>query len=212
MNNAIWRCRELLLAEFGIELPAGFEEGIESFRELLVEWNDYADLISDRELADAFEDHVADSLSVLPLVARYLQEGLGYLDFGSGGGFPAIPVLLGLDGAESMLIERSERKCAFLAKVVRRLGIGDCEVVQGSFPEALPGDRAWVITGRAVRPLPELLPSLVPLLEAGSTFLWQGGEQGPGAVADAVVEPVADGFDSSGLRRGRLYIFRGAAK
>ena len=97
--------------------------------------------------------HVLDSLAAVPVVRRL---GPAVADFGSGAGLPAIPLAIALPRLTFTLIERSEKRRAFLSSVVPHLELGNARVV-----ERAGGERFDLVTARAVSPLPELAATIV---------------------------------------------------
>ena len=96
--------------------------------------------------------HVLDSLAAVPVVRRL---GPAVADFGSGAGLPAIPLAIALPRLTFTLIERSEKRRAFLSSVVPHLELGNARVV-----ERAGGERFDLVTARAVSPLPELAATI----------------------------------------------------
>ncbi len=92
--------------------------------------------------------HVLDALTAVPLVRRM---GPAVADFGSGAGLPAIPLAIALPGLTFTLIERSEKRRAFLSAVVAHLGLGNARVAAHA-----RGERFDLVTARAVAPLPDV--------------------------------------------------------
>ena len=110
-------------------------------------WNRvYGFVKADRE--QLVTHHVLDALTAVPIVRRL---GPSVADFGSGAGLPAIPLAIALPRLTFTLIERSEKRRAFLSAVVPHLGLDNARVV-----EHAGGDRFDLVTARAVAPLPEL--------------------------------------------------------
>ncbi|KQV09310.1 16S rRNA (guanine(527)-N(7))-methyltransferase RsmG [Devosia sp. Root105] len=145
---------------------AAVRRDLESFAALLKKWNAVQNLVS-RETENAlWTRHVVDSLQVLPLLRPGDQL---FLDVGSGGGLPALPLAIALKGgpASFTLVEPIGKKVAFLRQVIRELGLA-AAVHAGrtdSFDsrETL-GDRSGfdVITSRALAALPLLLELIHP--------------------------------------------------
>lgn len=54
-------------------------------------------------------------------------------DLGSGAGFPGVPLKMALPEARIYLIERNQRKAAFLREIKRRLGLWGLFVFRGSW-------------------------------------------------------------------------------
>jgi 16S rRNA (guanine527-N7)-methyltransferase len=98
-----------------------------------------------------------DRLIFEPLksVPAFVQDGpLRWVDFGSGGGSPAIPLRIMLPAASLTMIESRSRKTAFLRDVVRLLGFTDVQVLWNRV-ETLEGliqaESVDILTIRALR-------------------------------------------------------------
>lgn len=73
-------------------------------------------------------------------------------DIGSGGGLPGIPLATCFPNVQFKLVERMEKRCAFLENCAALLGLKNVEVVN-SEAERFPEERLDVATFRAFRPL-----------------------------------------------------------
>jgi 16S rRNA (guanine527-N7)-methyltransferase len=112
---------EGLLAELGLQ-PAGASLAgrFETYLSLLVRWNARMNLTAVRDTAGILSRHFLDSI----VCARLLPGGIGtLLDFGSGAGFPGIPIALCRPEIAVTLAESQSKKAAFLQEAVRALGI-----------------------------------------------------------------------------------------
>ena len=94
------------------------------------------------------------------------RPGGGVLDVGSGAGFPGIPLAIALPEVRFSLLERSEKKCAFLENCRALLGLANVAVRQADLSEA--SGSFEVVTFRAVAPLGRFLADL-----ARSTVAWR---------------------------------------
>lgn len=205
-SDRIPRALEVLESAFGITPPPSYLEDIDKFKDLVSTWNEYASLISSQDLASSFPNHVADSLSLLPYIDPKIQAGYSHVDVGSGGGFPALPIILFRHSHPTVLIERNQRKAAFLTKVIVSLGLDSTKVIQASYPipEALP--QPFVLTARAIEKPDPFLKVSIPLLASGSIFLRQAGQEPISVPPGLRVTEITDAFDRMHLRRGRLYV------
>ena len=172
---------------------------------LVRKWNDYASLVSARDVSKLLTTHLPDSLSLASIVSRC---GAPLVDIGSGGGFPAIPLKCMLPSLPVVLIERSAKKAGFLRKVIGALGLKDVKLVQGSFPLDAHGLAAGSVTARAVERPAEILASMRDWLPDGTNFLCQSGDPGPALGDGFHVEQISDRWESEGLRRGTLHVVR----
>lgn len=124
--------------------------------------------------------HVLDSLAAVPaLRARGLDR---FVDLGSGGGFPGIPLAAVLPADRALLIDSIGKKVRFLTTVVEAVGLGARVAAEAARSESLAQDRAdrgrWrAVTARAVAPLADLVELALPLLVAGGVLIaWKRGE------------------------------------
>lgn len=123
--------------------------------ELLSRWNRRLNL-SGFDL-DALSDSAIDRIFVEPVFGAGLCSGVdSLLDLGSGGGSPALPMILALKPSRAVLIEAKERKCVFLREAIRSLGVETSVQVERSRFEALSGRAEYqesfdLVTSRAVR-------------------------------------------------------------
>ncbi len=143
---------------------------IERFTERLLERNTSVNLTAART-PDAVFDHVRDSLSIAP----YLSDP--FVDIGSGGGFPAIPVAIAT-GYRGVLIEAVAKKARFLEEIVRELDVPlDVRILRAEDAGRDPNLRETFAsaTARAVASLPAVLELTLPLLRVGGLAVLQRG-------------------------------------
>ena len=172
--HALW---ERLPAGWSDALPPGSPapsevlSQLERFVSLVTEYNRVVSLVSAREVSTLWESQIADSLSlVLPLAHTGASQ---VLDIGSGGGFPAIPLAVTLPNVAFCCLERSERKCGFLLRVVAALGLDSVSVVTGRFPDDVPVHCFDSVTARAVEKPDRVHAALRDWLEPGVSFWCQ---------------------------------------
>jgi 16S rRNA (guanine527-N7)-methyltransferase len=108
------------------------------------------------------------------------QEARIWVDFGSGGGFPAIPVACALSdkaGAMVHLVESNSKKAAFLREAVRVTGIPAEVHAQRieNFVESY-GDKVDVVSARALAPLKTLCDQAFPFITRGAVGLFPKGQ------------------------------------
>lgn len=153
------------------------EARLDKFVALLLQWQAATNLISPATMLHLWVRHVADSLQLLDLVPTSTTT---WVDFGSGGGFPAIPLACALaerPGAKVHLVESNGKKAAFLREAIRVTGVPAAvhakriEDVGDSF-----GDSVDVVTARALAPLKLLCDQAHPLIERGATGLFPKGQ------------------------------------
>ena len=126
---------------------------LQEYFELLARWNRTINLTA---LAlDGYPQTSIDRLLIEPLVAvNAMPETVSdWVDLGSGGGSPAIPMKIVRPAVRLTLVESKERKAAFLREAVRSLHLPDAAVLVRRF-ETLKDSRSHsldLVTVRAVR-------------------------------------------------------------
>lgn len=170
--------------------PMHSDPRIDLYKRTLLTWNEKINLIGP-EAREHIDEHIEEALAA----AEMLKPAGEVLDFGSGGGLPAIPMAIVSPEARFHMVEADQKKWAFLKHVVRECQLN--AVVYGDRLRAalkrLPPElRFSLITSRAVGSPEEWVPSLREHLADGARVaLFQAT---PAA-------PRIDGFDDSGAHK-----------
>jgi 16S rRNA (guanine527-N7)-methyltransferase len=149
---------------------------LDKFAALLTDWQRRINLIAPSTLPHIWTRHIADSLQLLPLAPNAKI----WVDLGSGGGFPGIPLACALaqtPGADVHLVESNGKKAAFLREAVRITGVPATvhpERIE-NFGDSFGGN-ADVVTARALAPLKSLCDQAFPLLAKGAIGLFLKGQ------------------------------------
>ena len=147
------------------------------FLSFLLEKNAAMNLVSARSADPGIlvGTHLFDALLGLAVLPRPRGRPIRLLDLGSGGGFPAIPLLLVRTDLEGTLVESSSKKAAYLREALSRLAL-TARVVNARFPDSFPmgkNPRYDVLTTRAVASAGRLVRAARPLLSPGAkALLW----------------------------------------
>jgi 16S rRNA (guanine527-N7)-methyltransferase len=151
-----------LLEEAGLPgVDAGLAARFAEYLALLVRWNVRVNLTAIRDEEGILSRHFVESIAC----ARALPAGiLTLLDFGSGGGFPGIPIALCRPEIAVTLAESQGKKAAFLQEAVRVLGLST--KVHGQRAELLPAQFDCV-TLRAVDRMQEAVTGASRLVAPG---------------------------------------------
>lgn len=141
---------------------AEIAQDLEFYAQLLRQWQKVQNLVSRETLDQVWTRHFADSLQALTLLT---PEDRRFLDLGSGGGFPALPLAIASKGSDRhfTLVEPTSRKVSFLRTVARELGLN--VTVMGARIEAIDSRETGavdVITSRALASLPVLCGWMAP--------------------------------------------------
>lgn len=157
-------------------------EGLTTYYELLSRWNRKINLT-----ALDNPDEAIDRLLLEPVVAaRASGVTVGQLmDIGSGGGSPAIPLVLALGpGVRLTMVEVKARKSAFLREAIRQLNL-PATVETSRYEELLSRpellERFELLSLRAVRVEPKILMTLQAFVRPGGRLLLFRGPAGSSA-------------------------------
>ncbi len=190
------RSLEVLLSgarAVGVSLSQDAANNLLLFREELTRWNRKINLTAITDPTEILEKHFIDSLAVVPQVTG----AKSFLDIGSGGGFPGVPIKLALPNLDVTLVESSGRKASFLKHAMATLQLGEkIRVVEGRAegrPRAEKVPMAEVVISRAVQ-APDDWVALGRMYVAGGGCLiaMLGSKSGP-----AEMETIAGHYGAS---------------
>ncbi len=126
---------------------------MEMLRPLYCEWNSKINVISRKDIENIYSHHVLHSLAIAK--ETRFTPGSRILDFGTGGGFPGIPLAIMFPDCHFKLIDRTGKKIKVVNEVACSLGLKNIEAEQISGEEE-KGKYDFVVS-RAVMPLPDLM-------------------------------------------------------
>jgi 16S rRNA (guanine527-N7)-methyltransferase len=176
--NPIWHD---LAAGGGISLSPRQIQMLDRYLHLLLEANQRMNLTRITDLAQAEMGHVADALTLLPLLPRDSHE---LADVGSGGGAPGIPLAIARPDVRVTLIESTAKKALFLRETVAALELPNAQVIHDRVENVGQGDRREsfdIAVARALATLDWLVEWLLPLVKTGGQVL---AMKGPKAQAE----------------------------
>lgn len=117
------------------------------------EWNTKINVISRKDIDNLYLHHILHSLAIAR--AYRFQPGTKILDFGTGGGFPGIPLAILLPHCQFKLIDGTGKKIRVAQEVIAATGLTNCQAVHQRGEEER-GQYDFVVS-RAVMPLGDLL-------------------------------------------------------
>ena len=103
---------------------------------LLKQWNRTFNLLGNSDSAHLIDEHLLDSLAIVPVLERYLprpEEAL--VDVGTGAGFPGILLAIVQPQRPIYLVEPVGKKVAFLRQSVLTLGLKNATVLAGKIED-----------------------------------------------------------------------------
>ena len=127
------------LAAMHLELPPEQQEKLLAYLALLKKWNRTYNLTAIRDENEMVNQHLLDSLSLLPVIEKSALAGRRWADVGSGAGLPGIPLAIARPTLEFTLIETVEKKSAFQRQAKIELGLKNLAVLGGRVEEVAAG-------------------------------------------------------------------------
>ena len=110
--------------ELGVELTAGQQHQLLAYLALLIKWNKAYNLTAVRDPDEMVSRHLLDSLSIMSFI-----DGERWLDVGSGGGMPGIPMAILFPGTRVTVLDSNGKKTRFLTQVKLELKLDNLEVI-----------------------------------------------------------------------------------
>lgn len=121
--------------------------------DLYKDWNEKINVISRKDIDNLYLHHVLHSLAIAKAVS--FRPGTRILDFGTGGGFPGIPLAILFPGTQFKMIDGTGKKIRVVNEVATAIGLENVEAVHLRGEEE-KGKYDFVVS-RAVMPLPDLM-------------------------------------------------------
>ena len=142
-----------IILKYFPDLTARQQEQLEALDALYHDWNAKINVISRKDIDQLYEHHVLHSLAIAKTIR--FRPGTRILDFGTGGGFPGIPLAILFPDCEFKLIDGTGKKIRVAQEVAQAVGLTNCH------PEHLRGEdergQYHFVVSRAVMPLPDLV-------------------------------------------------------
>ena len=144
-----------------------FEEYIKIF----LEQNSKLNLISKNDEKFLWEKHIFDSLSLSKFFEKYsiVPENKTLLDFGTGGGFPSVPLAIKYPKLQVTALDSIRKKINAVTEIKNQLGLTNlttiCERVENI------NTKFDIVTSRAVAAMEKLIPYAIPRLKNNGYFI-----------------------------------------
>ncbi len=162
---------ERALARAGVEIKPENWEALEGHWRELGDWKERVALtgITDE---DGFWKLVGESLLPLGEIDTFST----YLDVGSGGGFPALPLLICGRFSSAVLLEPSERRAYALQRMIKALGLAETAKVRSQdlemFVNIQDVGEMGLITVKGIKVRKKLVKLLIKILATGGRIIY----------------------------------------
>jgi 16S rRNA (guanine527-N7)-methyltransferase len=132
--------------ELGVEVSPKQQQQLLAYLALLIKWNKAYNLTAVRDPDEMVSRHLLDSLSVQPFV---VAAGDNWLDVGSGGGMPGIPLAILFPERRFTLLDSNGKKTRFLTQVKLELKLANLEVIHSRVEAFKPPQAFSGVVSRA---------------------------------------------------------------
>lgn len=128
-------------------------EQFKALQALYEDWNQKINVISRKDISNLYSHHVLHSLAIAKAIN--FKDGTTIMDFGTGGGFPGIPLAIMFPNCKFKLIDGTGKKIMVTNEVIKAIGLTNvvAEHIRG---EEEKGEYNFIVS-RAVMPLPDLI-------------------------------------------------------
>lgn len=125
----------------------------EALGRLYPEWNEKINVISRKDIGNLYPHHILHSLSIGKFITPV--DGTTFLDLGTGGGFPGIPLAILWPGCSFHLIDRIGKKIKVAQSIAEEIGLKNVTFQHGDIGEC--HNKYDFVVSRAVMQLDELV-------------------------------------------------------
>ncbi len=141
-----------IIEKYFPQLTEQQREQLTALYDIYHEWNEKINVISRKDIDNLYEHHVLHSLAI----ARFIgfKPGTKILDFGTGGGFPGVPLAIMFPDCQFKLIDGTGKKIRVVQEVCQAIGLENCQAQQLRGEDE--HDKFDFVVSRAVMPLPDL--------------------------------------------------------
>lgn len=184
---------------------------LEAYLDLLLRWNARTNLTAIREPEAIVTRHFGESLFAARMLSGRLKPGATLLDFGSGAGFPGLPIQLYRPDLHVTLAESQGKKASFLREAIRTLGL-TTKVWSDRVEAMAPAEHFDVVTLRAVDRMQEALRGATLRVSPGGMIAVMAGS-GSEEIEKHLNEllPSGESFPIPDSNRTQLYLYTAPA-
>lgn len=125
----------------------------EAMGPLYTEWNARINVVSRKDIGNLYVHHILHSLSIAKFMTP--EPATRFMDLGTGGGFPAIPLAVMWPECTFHLVDRIAKKLKVAREIADAIGLKNVTFQHGDASEC--HEKFDYVVSRAVMPLPDLV-------------------------------------------------------
>lgn len=145
---------DTIIAKYFPHLTERQKQQFEQLGPLYTEWNAKINVISRKDIDNLYERHILHSLAIGKFITPI--PGTRFLDLGTGGGFPGIPLAILWPECHFHLIDRIGKKINVARAVAEAVGLKNVTFQHGDIGEC--HEKFDFVVSRAVMTLDKLIP------------------------------------------------------
>ena len=170
-------CRSL-----SVELTDDAQQKLLAYLALFAKWNKAYNLSAVRNIDDMLYRHLLDSLSVLTYLPTETDQL--FVDVGTGGGLPGIPLAIALPHWQLILLDSNGKKTRFHTEVKAKLALDNVTVINDRVEKLQLERPADGIISRAFASLADMVNGCAHLLANSGAFWPMKGQYPEQELAD----------------------------
>ncbi len=148
------------------------EDRLEAYIDLLLLWNDKINLVSRTVSRETVREHTIHSL--IPMALNMLDDHSKWIDAGSGGGLPGIPLAICKSNSEWILNDNVKKKMRAVGDIIQELELKNVSVAAKSISLVDIKKGTGIVTKHAFK-----IDDLLRLLNKkpwGKIIMWKGAD------------------------------------
>lgn len=163
------------LKKLNIEITDKQLKDLETYYEMLIEYNKKMNLTGITEKEQVYLKHFYDSLTIIKIIDLNEQETR--CDIGTGAGFPGMVLKIVFPKLKVTLVDSLNKRIEFLKDVKNKLNLENLEIINSRAEEFAKGniEKFDVVTARAVAHLSILLEYSLPMIKINKYFIAMKG-------------------------------------
>lgn len=143
-----------------------------AYLHMFAKWNAAYNLSAVRDIEHMLTRHLLDSLSIVP----FIEGGKYWVDVGSGGGLPGLPLAILFPEKDITLLDSNGKKTRFLFQVKTELQLQSISVVQSRVENFQSEQGFDIIFSRAFASIKEMLTGCAHLVTTSGRFYAMKGQ------------------------------------